>query len=65
MLLCCLHIAAEAYGTAFFYCGIMFQFVILLYNICQEKDLYLRRGLATINLKARIPFALCPFSNAH
>ena len=29
----------------------MFQFVILLYNICQEKDLLLRRGLVTINLK--------------
>jgi len=29
----------------------MFQFVILLYNICMEKDLALRRGLRMIGLK--------------
>lgn len=43
--------ASAQYGTTFFYCGIMFQFVILLYNICMEKDLALRRGLRMIGLK--------------
>jgi len=42
------------YGTVFFFCGIMFQYVILLYNVCMEKDLLLRRGLRVIGLKDNI-----------
>lgn len=42
--------AIEENGPAFFYCGIMFQFIVLLYNICNEKDLRLRQGLKTVGL---------------
>jgi hypothetical protein len=37
--------------TLFVYCGIAFQFIFLLYNIVQEKDLKLRQGLKVIGLK--------------
>ncbi|KAI3634852.1 hypothetical protein MIR68_007233 [Amoeboaphelidium protococcarum] len=30
--------ASDDLGPVFFYCGIMFQFIILLYNVCSEKD---------------------------
>ena len=43
--------AIHGNGPVFYYCGIMFQFVILLFNICAEKDLKLREGLKMIGLK--------------
>jgi len=39
------------YGTVFYFSGIMFQYVLILYNVCMEKDLLLRRGLRVIGLK--------------
>ena len=43
--------ASDTYATVFFFCGIMFQYNVLLYNICMEKDLQLRRGLRMVGLK--------------
>jgi len=43
--------ASDTFATVFFFCGIMFQYNVLLYNICMEKDLQLRRGLRMIGLK--------------
>lgn len=42
--------AIEDAGPVFYYCGMMFQFVVLLYNICSEKDLKLRQGLRNMGL---------------
>jgi hypothetical protein len=38
-------------GISFYYCGVMFQSIILLYNLCAEKDLKLRQGLKMIGLR--------------
>ena len=43
--------AIDENGPVFYYCGIMFQFVVLLYNVCSEKDLKLRQGLRLVGLK--------------
>jgi hypothetical protein len=43
--------AADDIGFVFFYCGIMFQSIILLYNLTSEKELLLRQGLKIIGLR--------------
>eukprot|EP01135_Chromosphaera_perkinsii_P005891 Nk52_evm24s370 gene=Nk52_evmTU24s370 len=36
--------------TVFVYCGLMFHFLMLLYNITLEKEMNLRKGLRTVGL---------------
>ena len=41
----------------------MFQYNVLLYNICMEKDLQLRRGLRMVGLKDSIYWLSWLFSS--
>ncbi|KAL6073062.1 ABC transporter, ATPbinding domain containing protein, variant 2 [Balamuthia mandrillaris] len=43
--------AVKTYGILFFYCGSMFFFIILLYQITYEKENKLRLGMRTMGLK--------------
>lgn len=43
-----------ANAAVFLFCGITFQFVMMLYNIVSEKDLKLRQGLKVMGLKDSI-----------
>ncbi|XP_065915324.1 ABC transporter A family member 1-like [Dysidea avara] len=43
-----------ANASVFLFCGITFQFVMMLYNIVSEKDLKLRQGLKVMGLKDSI-----------
>eukprot|EP01112_Ceratiomyxa_fruticulosa_P017197 TRINITY_DN5316_c0_g1_i2.p1 TRINITY_DN5316_c0_g1~~TRINITY_DN5316_c0_g1_i2.p1 ORF type:complete len:892 (-),score=168.99 TRINITY_DN5316_c0_g1_i2:62-2737(-) len=44
--------AVRTYGGLFFYCGSVFFFVILLYQIVFDKEHKLRQGMAMMGLKA-------------
>ena len=43
--------AIDDRGAVYFYCGLMVQMIVLLYTICQEKDLKIRQSLKIIGLR--------------
>eukprot|EP01100_Stratorugosa_tubuloviscum_P006213 TRINITY_DN268_c0_g1_i3.p1 TRINITY_DN268_c0_g1~~TRINITY_DN268_c0_g1_i3.p1 ORF type:complete len:717 (-),score=265.29 TRINITY_DN268_c0_g1_i3:461-2569(-) len=43
--------AVQTYGILFFFCGMMFNFVIILYQLVQEKELKLKQGMKVMGLK--------------
>jgi len=44
--------AVKSYGALFFYCGSMFFFIILLYQVVYEKEYKLRQGMRMMGLKS-------------
>lgn len=48
--------AVRTYGVMFFYCGISFFAVILLYRLVYEKENKLRQGMKMIGLRVRLTF---------
>jgi len=44
--------AVKSYGALFFYCGSMFFFIILLYEIVYEREHKLRQGMRMMGLKS-------------
>lgn len=44
------NVAVSYLGTILFYCAIMFNFTLFLYNLVQEKDLKLRQGMKMMGL---------------
>lgn len=49
--------AVKTYGILFFYCGGMFFFIILLYQIVYEKEHKLRQGMRMMGLRGSIYWA--------
>ena len=43
--------AVESYGNLFFFCAIMFNFMIVLYQLTFEKEHKLRMGMRMMGLK--------------
>ena len=44
----------STYGILFFYCGAMFSFVIMLYQIVYEKERQLKKGMKLMGLKSSV-----------
>ena len=42
----------SSYGILFFYCGLMFNFIILVYQLVTEKEKKLKEGLKLMGMKA-------------
>ena len=46
--------AVSTYGILFFYCGMMFSFVIIIYQIVYEKERHLKQGMKLMGLKSSV-----------
>ena len=44
----------STYGILFFYCGMMFSFVIIIYQIVYEKERHLKKGMKLMGLKSSV-----------
>ena len=46
--------AVKSFGVLFFYAGLMFNFVLLVYQLAQEKEKKLKQGMRLMGLKGKV-----------